>query len=106
MNKSTAVIYNDHLKPFEIFAKNFYNLDLDSFVINLRDGKYDRYNILSEFTAYLQNPNYNKPLSVITLRNRVKAVKNFLEFNDVEISANKFRLKVRLPKAIQKKKKL
>jgi hypothetical protein len=69
MNKSSALIYCDHLKPFESFAKNFYDLDLDSFVINLRDGKYDRYDILSEFTAYLQNPNYNKTLSAITLRN-------------------------------------
>jgi integrase len=43
-------------------------------------------------------------LSCITLRNRVKVVKNFLEFNDVEISDNKFKLKVRLPKAIKKNK--
>jgi integrase len=104
MNKSSALIYRDHLKPFESFVNNFYGLDLDSFVINVRDGKYNRYDILSEFTAYLQNPNYNKPLSAITLRNRVKAVKNFFEFNDVEISTNKFRLKVRLPRAIKKNK--
>jgi hypothetical protein len=67
MNKRSALIYGDHLKPFEAFARNFYGLDLDSFVINLRNGKYNRYDILSEFTVYLQNPNYNKPLSAITL---------------------------------------
>jgi integrase len=43
-------------------------------------------------------------LSAITLRTRVKVVKNFLEFNDVDISTNKFKLKVRLPKAIKKNK--
>jgi integrase len=104
MSKMSAIIYRDHLKPFESFAMNSYGIDLDSLVINIREGKYNSYRILSEFTAYLQDPNYNKPLSTITLRNRVKVVKNFLEFNDVNISDNKFRLKVRLPKAIRKSK--
>jgi integrase len=104
MSKKTARIYRDHLKPFESFATNSYGIDLDSLVINIREGRYNSYSILSEFTAYLQDSNYNKTLSAITLRNRVKVVKNFLEFNDVDISDNKFRLKVRLPKAIRKSK--
>jgi integrase len=104
MNKSTAIIYRDHLKPFESFATNRYDLDLDSLVINILEGKYNVYNILSEFASYLQDLNYNRPLSSLTLRNRIKAVKNFLEFNDVDISANKFKLKVKLPKAIKKNK--
>ena len=33
MNKSSAIIYRDHLKPLESFATNIYNLDLDSLVI-------------------------------------------------------------------------
>jgi integrase len=104
MNKSTAIIYRDHLKPFETFAANRYDLDLDSLVINILEGKYNVYSILSEFASYLQDLNYNRPLSSLTLRNRIKAVKNFLEFNDVDISDNKFKLKVRLPKAIKKNK--
>jgi integrase len=104
MSKKSARIYCDHLKPFESFATNSYGIDLDSLVINIREGRYNPYSILSEFTAYLQDLNYNKPLSTITLRNRVKVVKNFLEFNDVDISDNKFRLKVRLPKATRKSK--
>jgi integrase len=51
----------------------------------------------------LRDHSYNKPLSSTTLRNRVKLVKNF-EFNDVDISHNKFKLKVRLPKAIRRNK--
>jgi hypothetical protein len=92
MNKSSAMIYRDHLKPFESFAMNYYNVDLDSLLINMREGKYNVYNILSEFTSYLQDLNYNRSLSSVTLRNRVKIVKNFLEFNDVDISDNKFKL--------------
>jgi integrase len=104
MNKRSAKVYRGHLKPFESFAMNSYGIDLDSLIINIREGKYNSYSILSEFAAYLQDAKYNKPLSTITLRNRVKIVKNFLEFNDVDISDNKFRLKVRLPKAIRKNK--
>ncbi|MFL6419396.1 MAG: hypothetical protein ACJ71P_08290, partial [Nitrososphaeraceae archaeon] len=91
MNKSSAMIYRDHLKPFESFAMNCYNLDLDSLVINVLESKYNVYNILSEFTSYLKDLNYNSSLSSVTLRNRVKVVKNFLEFNDVDISDNKFK---------------
>lgn len=102
MNKNSAIIYRDHLKPFESFARNNYNIDLDSLVINIREGRYNVYDILSELTSYLQDCNYNKPLSTTTLRNRVKIAKNFLEFNDVDISHNKFKLKIRLPRAIRK----
>ena len=102
MNKNSAIIYRDHLKPFESFARNNYNIDLDSLVINIREGRYNVYDILSELTSYLQDCNYNKPLSSTTLRNRVKIARNFLEFNDVDISHNKFKLKIRLPRAIRK----
>ena len=91
------------LKPFESFTMNSYNIDLDSLIINIQEGKYNVYDILSEFTSYLQDHNYNKPLSSTTLRNRIKAVKNFLEFNDVDISNNKFKLKIRLPKSNKEK---
>ena len=73
MNKNSAIIYRDHLKPFESFAMNAYNLDLDSLVRNIQEEKCNVYNILSEFTSYLKDHNYNNPLSSITLRNRVNA---------------------------------
>ena len=41
-------------------------------------------------------------LHTSTLKNRVITVKNFLEFNDVEISPRKFELKVKLPKDIRR----
>ena len=104
MNRGSAITYRDHLKLFESFAMNASNIDLDSLVIGIQEGKYNVYNILSEFTSYLQDHNYNKPLSYTTLPNR-KAVKNFLEFNDVDITDNKFKLKIRLPKAIRRNKK-
>jgi integrase len=53
---------------------------------------------LSGFVAYLEeeedieNPN--------TIRYFVATARNFLEYNDIEISPRKFKLKVRLPKAV------
>src|SRR5215218_4252659 len=74
---------------------------LDQVIDKLKSGnnnKINSYDLLSGFVAYLQevegveNPN--------TLRYFVTAARNFLEYNDVEISPRKFKLKVRLPKAI------
>jgi integrase len=74
---------------------------LDQVIDMLKSGnnnKINSYDLLSSFVAYLQevegveNPN--------TLRYFVTAARNFLEYNDVEISPRKFKLKVRLPKAI------
>jgi integrase len=65
---------------------------------NGNNNKIDPYELLSGFVAYLEeeedieNPN--------TLRYFVATARNFLEYNDIEISPRKFKLKVRLPKAI------
>ena len=62
------------------------------------NNKINPYDLLSGFVAYLQevegieNPN--------TIRYFVIAARNFLEYNDIEISPRKFKLKVRLPKPV------
>jgi integrase len=62
------------------------------------NDKINPYDLLSGFVAYLQevegieNPN--------TIRYFVIAARNFLEYNDIEISPRKFKLKVRLPKPV------
>jgi len=62
------------------------------------NNKINPYDLLSGFVAYLQevegieNPN--------TIRYFVISARNFLEYNDIEISPRKFKLKVRLPKPV------
>jgi integrase len=62
------------------------------------NNKINPYDVLSGFVAYLQeeegigNPN--------TIRYFVIAARNFLEYNDIEISPRKFKLRVRLPKPV------
>ena len=66
---------------------------------NGNNNKIDPYELLSGFVAYLEeeedieNPN--------TIRYFVATARNFLEYNDIEISPRKFKLKVRLPKQLQ-----
>jgi hypothetical protein len=52
MNRGPAITYRDHLKPFKSLAMNASNIDLDSLVLGMQEGKYNIYNILSEFTSY------------------------------------------------------
>jgi integrase len=64
--------------------------------------KIDPYDLLSGFVVYLQqeenirNPN--------TIRHFVITARNFLEYHDIEISPRKFKLRVRLPKAVVRRK--
>ena len=50
----------------------------------------------------MQN-NYN--IASVTFRDRIITVKNFFEYNDIEISPQKFKFKVRYPKTIFRHKK-
>jgi integrase len=102
-NQFSAIVYRDHVKAFEAFTLSKYNLSLDDLLVSVKEGKYNIYGVLSDFTFYLQNEYRNK-LSTNTLRIRVRVVKNFLEYCDVDISDAKFRLKVRLPKGIRNNK--
>src|SRR2546422_1668543 len=60
----------------------------------------DPYDIINGYAAYLRKCN----ITTSTLRQRIVTVKNFLEYCDVDITPRKFRLKVKLPKVVRKKK--
>jgi integrase len=47
---------------------------------------------------------WNCNITSSSLKQRVVTVKNFLEYHDVEISPRKFKLKVKLPKIVMKRK--
>jgi integrase len=121
-NEATAAQYEYRLSRFEKYATMTYKeeqqlerqqqqqrdqeliITLDDVINELKknrgdnNNKIDPYDLLSSFVAYLQeeedieNPN--------TLRYFVITAANFLEYNDVEISPRKFKLKGRLPKAV------
>jgi integrase len=112
-NERTAEQYEYRLSKFEKYLvtvseeqqqqqqQNQELTVLDHVINELKIANNDKinpYDLLSGFVAYLQevegieNPN--------TIRYTVIAARNFLEYNDIEISPRKFKLKVRLPKPV------
>ena len=77
---------------------------LDRVVDELKksNNRIDPYDLLSGFVGYLQevigieNPN--------TIRHFVITARNFLEYHDIEISPRKFKLRVRMPKPVVRRK--
>src|SRR6478672_5658690 len=101
MNKSSADEYLYRLKIFNAFLhKEYYNINIENLLEKIKDGTIDAYNILSKFSANQKNCN----ISAITIKQRVVTIKNFFEYHDIEVSPRKFKLKVRLPKAVRKNK--
>ena len=100
-NKNTAKQYHLRLLLFEKFVEEKYNntINVDGLIQKLKSKEYDPYDILNDYCIFLQN-NYN--IGPITFRDKIITVKTFLEYNDIEISPKKFKLKVRFPKTVLK----
>jgi integrase len=100
VNKATALKYRERLKKFEVFVIEHYDLAIDDIVVQITKGKIDVYDMLG---IYVQSLN-NNFISPVTLKNHVITIKNFLEYHDIDISPRKFKIKVRMPKVVRKKK--
>lgn len=101
MNKKTAYEHHHRLNNFQEFVFRSYNTRLDDIMTRMKGSLEDPYEVLSGYVSYIQT-NYN--ISTSTIKERVITAKNFLEFYDVDISPRKFKLKVKMPKAIRKSK--
>ena len=120
-NKRTALEYEYRLSKFEKYVVVAYQqqqyqqqnqhrktktiiTSLDQVIEELKrsSNTIDLYDLLSGFVAYIQeeqgieNPN--------TIRSFVITARNFLEYHDIEISPRKFKLRVRLPKPVVRRK--
>jgi integrase len=102
-NKNSAKQYQSRLLFFEKFVLKEYKKsnNVDNLIRQLKDKREDPYDILNDYCLFLQN-NYN--LGTLAFRDKIITVKTFLEFNDIEISPRKFKIKVRYPKTIFKHK--
>jgi integrase len=101
MSRSTAREYSVRLNGFKDFiAKECNNQSVDDLLVKVNKGRQDPYNILNSYAAYLKNCN----ISPLTLKQRVVTVKNFFEYYDIDVSPRRFKLKVKLPRIVRKKK--
>ena len=101
MSISTAKEYMHRLKSFRIFTQNRYYLSVDELVEQINEGRIDPYGVLHQYAIHLKKVNN---VSNLTLKQRVVTLKNFLEYNDVDISPRKFKFKVKLPRIVKKSK--
>lgn len=101
MNKATAVQYLGRLTHFGVFlSKEYGGLTIDSLVNKIKEKTADPYSVLGAYSAYLRNCS----ISTITIKQRVVTVKNFLEYCDIDVSPRRFKIKVRLSKAVRRNK--
>ena len=97
-NQNTAKQYHARLLLFEKFVDKKYKVSMDNLIQQLKNKEYDPYYVLNDYCIFLQN-NYN--FSSVTIRDKIITVKTFLEYNDIELSPKKFKLKIRFPKTIK-----
>jgi len=102
MSKSTAREYLARLNHFRDFIANKYEskLSIDNLLSKIKKGNEDPYQVLNGYAACIRNSN----VSTLTLKQRVVTVKNFFEYCDIDISPRKFKLKIKLPKVVRRKK--
>ena len=93
-NNNTAKIYYSRLLSFARFTKENYGTNIKELVNKINTNIYNTYDILNDYCLYLKN---NSNLSNSSFK---VTAKTFLEFNDIEISPKKFKLKVRYPKTV------
>jgi integrase len=101
MSKSTAIQYEKRLKSFSYFSRYKYGLDISIIINKTRNSELNVYEVLAAYARFLLD---TERIASLTLKQWVVTAKNLLEFYDIDISPKKFKLKVRLPRAIRKNK--
>jgi integrase len=103
MSKRTAMEYAKRLNSFRKYVLFNYGkcITLDNLIVNIKEGSENQYSILSNYALYLLN---GDKVSNLTIKQWVVTAKNFLEYHDVDVSPRKFKMKVKLPKVVRKKK--
>jgi integrase len=73
---------------------------LQSIIKSLTKGELDVYKILNNFVTYLMRMRnkVGSPIANSSLDNYMSAVRSYLQFHDIDISSNKFRRKVKMPR--------
>ena len=103
MNKHTANEYAKRLNSFRKFVLVHYDkhITIDNLIAKIKEGSENPYSVLNNYAVYLLKGNN---VSNLTLKQRIVTAKNFFEYYDVDISPRKFKMKVKLPKVVRKKK--
>jgi integrase len=104
-NRKTGVQYHSRLRQFADYFTQTYHYSIDELTIS-KIFTVDVYDLLSGYVSYLINKKGNSDhsyrVSNSTIKQNVVTAKNFLEAHDIEIFDRKFKLKVKIPKAVRR----
>lgn len=104
-NRKTGIQYLSRLRQFADYFTHTYHYSIDELIIN-KIFTVDVYDLLSGYVSYLVNKkgniDHNYRVSNSTIKQNVITAKNFLEAHDIEIFDRKFKLKVKIPKAVRR----
>lgn len=106
-DQNTGMTYKTQMQSFAQFVYRRYNKhQLTIFLEQIKAGKYDPYDILTEYSGFLRNerPNENK-LTADVIRARVKTARKFFRFNKIVVTVDDFNELVPLPRKEQPPKK-
>jgi integrase len=104
----TKTIYTIALSYFETFLSNsqYDNYNIETILKPLTKNKISVYSLLDDFVGYLMlrqdASNSNTKLSANSIITYVRGVRSYIEKNDIDISSNKFKSIVTLPKKLKR----
>jgi integrase len=112
VNKGTAKVIQSYLRTFQQFVFEVYQTSVDDLLSGLLEDQRQNhisnkvYDVLSQFVKWqvANNTKTTKPVSARIIRYKTRCIKDFLEYNDVLIIPSKFRIKVSLPRGIERSK--
>ena len=96
-SNKTHVTYSIAVSHFQTFLSEseYCDYNIETILSPLLEGKINIYRLLDKFVGYLVDG--NRKLSYQSIVVYIAGVKSYLEFNDVDISSNKFKKMVTLP---------
>jgi integrase len=99
-DKNTGITYKTQMQSFAQFVYRRYNkTPVDDFLKQIKAGKYDPYDILTEYSGFLRNERLpENKLTANVIRARVKTVRKFFRFNKILVTVEDFNELVSLPR--------
>src|SRR5213594_3308882 len=88
MATSTFKTAGDRMSAVPSFAKDKYSVSTDSLFESIKEGKLDKYDVLNAYVAHVKQ---TLKKSDNRTRQLVKALRQLMEFNAIEISQTTFR---------------
>jgi integrase len=101
-NPRSAITVSYYLKDFQEFIASKLEIpNLTILIAEIKSGHQDVYAVLRSYANELISSKYQSSKNTAkTINYKVKYAKRLLEYHDVDITASKFRIKVKLPRNV------